>query len=44
MENVRSCWVRDQMLKYDFYLAEGVAERTERSFNKGQTTTDMQEC
>ncbi len=37
------------MLKYDFYLAEAelffsVAERTESSFKKGRTTTDMQEC
>lgn len=35
------------MLEYEFYLAElffYVAERTESSFNKGQTTTDIPEC
>ncbi len=44
MENVRSCYVLNQMLEYEFYLAElffYVAERTESSFNKGQTTTDF---
>lgn len=34
------------MLEYEFYLAElffHVAEKTESSFNKGQTTTDIEE-